>query len=154
MFVHGFTTEKYLRETTIPALERGLALSGRTRAAVELSFPTFMTTGQSDEESARADAAVRKQIAFYGSTPAYRPVLEAHGWGELQTELNALSKRGDWDGMGRLITDDVLDAFAVRAEPDDVAPELLKRYGDLVDRVSLYAPYLPNAALARVTAAL
>ena len=100
MFVHGFTTEKYLRETTLPALERGLAKSGRTRADIELSFPTFMVTGETDEEWQKADAAVREQIAFYGSTPAYRPVLEAHGWGEVQDELNALSKQGAVEGDG------------------------------------------------------
>ena len=141
MFVHGFTTEKYLRETTIPALERGLALSGRTRADIELSFPVFMVTGQTDEEWAKADAAVREQIAFYGSTPAYRPVLEAHGWGEAQDELNRLSKQGGWKEMGNVITDEILDAFAVQGSPKELPGLVLGRYGDLVDRISFYAPY-------------
>ena len=141
MFVHGFTTEKYLRETTIPALERGLALSGRTRADIELSFPTFMITGQTDEEWQRAEAAVREQIAFYGSTPAYRPVLEAHGWGEVQDELNRLSKQGAWKEMGKVITDDILDAFAVRGSAKELPGLVMGRYGDVVDRISFYAPY-------------
>jgi probable F420-dependent oxidoreductase len=141
MFVHGFTTEKYLRETTIPAIERGLAKSGRARADLELSFPTFMVTGATDEEWQKADAAVREQIAFYGSTPAYRPVLEAHGWGEVQDELNALSKRGQWTEMGKVITDDILDAFAVRGLPSELPGLVMARYGDLVDRISFYAPY-------------
>jgi probable F420-dependent oxidoreductase len=141
MFVHGFTTEKYLRETTIPAVERGLALSGRSRADIELSFPTFMVTGETDEEWQKADAAVREQIAFYGSTPAYRPVLEAHGWGELQDELNRLSKQGAWKEMGKVITDDILDAFAVRGSASELPGLVLARYGDLVDRISFYAPY-------------
>ena len=141
MFVHGFTTEKYLRETTIPALERGLAKSGRTRADLELSFPTFMVTGETDEEWQKADAAVREQIAFYGSTPAYRPVLEAHGWGEVQDQLNALSKQGQWKEMGKVITDDILDVFAVRGSPGELPGLVLGRFGDLVDRISFYAPY-------------
>jgi probable F420-dependent oxidoreductase len=141
MFVHGFTTEKYLRETTLPALERGLARSGRTRADIELSFPTFMVTGETDEEWQRADTAVREQIAFYGSTPAYRGVLEAHGWGEVQDELNRLSKQGAWKEMGKVITDDILDAFAVRGSTAELPGLVIARYGDLVDRISFYAPY-------------
>ena len=141
MFVHGFSTEKYIRETTLPALERGLAKSGRTRADLELSFPVFVVTGETDEEWQKADAAVREQIAFYGSTPAYRPVLETHGWGEVQDELNALSKRGAWKEMGKVITDDILDAFAVRGAAGELPGLILGRYGDLVDRLSFYAPY-------------
>jgi len=141
MFVHGFTTEKYLRETTMPAIERGLAKSGRTRADIQLSFPTFMITGDNDEEYQKADASVREQIAFYGSTPAYRPVLEAHGWGDVQDELNALSKRGEWKQMGKVITDDIVDAFAVRGSMSELASQVIDRYGDLVDRVSFYTPY-------------
>ena len=80
-------------------------------------------------------SATAKQVAFYGSTPAYRPVLEIHGWGELQTELNRLSKRGEWDAMGEMITDDVLEAFAVVAEPAKMAGALKARWGGLVDRM-------------------
>ena len=141
MFVHGFTTERYIREVTIPAIERGLARSGRVRADIELSFPTFMITGETDEEWQKADAAVREQIAFYGSTPAYRPVLEAHGWGEVQDELNALSKRGEWKQMGKVITDDVVDTFAVRGSAAELPALVMARFGDLVDRISFYAPY-------------
>jgi probable F420-dependent oxidoreductase len=141
MFVHGFTTEKYLRETTLPAIERGLARSGRSRADIELAFPTFVVTGETDEDWENADAAVREQIAFYGSTPAYRPVLEAHGWGEVQDELNALSKRGAWKEMGKVITDDILDAFAVRGSPAEIPGLLMGRYGQLVERLAFYAPY-------------
>ena len=141
MFVHGFTTEKYLRKTTIPALERGLAKSGRSRSDIELSFPTFMVTGETDEEWQQADAAVREQIAFYGSTPAYRGVLETHGWGEVQDELNRLSKQGAWKEMGKVITDDILDAFAVRGSAGELPGLVMARYGDLVDRISFYAPY-------------
>ncbi len=138
---HGFTTESYLREVTIPSVERGLATSGRTRADIQLSLPAFIVTGSTEEEHAAAAKGVREQIAFYGSTPAYRGVLDHHGWGDLQTELNALSKQGRWADMGTLIDDDILGTFAVVAEPDQVAAGLLARFGDVVDRVSFYAPY-------------
>jgi hypothetical protein len=100
-----------------------------------------VVTGTTEEEMAEADANVRRQIAFYGSTPAYRPVLELHGWGELQTELNALSKQGKWQEMGELVDDDILSAFAIVGEPEDIAPQLSARYGDVVDRISFYAPF-------------
>jgi probable F420-dependent oxidoreductase len=141
MLCHGFTTESYLREVTLPALGTGLDASGRTRSDVQLSLPAFVVTGGTEEEMAAAAKGVRGQIAFYGSTPAYRGVLAHHGWGDLQTELNAMSKEGRWKEMGRLIDDDMLAAFAVVAEPDDVADGLIGRYGDLVDRISFYLPY-------------
>ncbi len=88
-----------------------------------------------------ATKGTKQQIAFYGSTPAYRPVLECHGWGELQTELNQMSKEGRWEEMGELIDDDILHAFAVVAEIDDLAPEILRRFDDIIDRISFYAAY-------------
>ncbi len=141
MLVHGFTTERYLREVTLPAIERGLAKSGRSRSDFQLSYPAFVVTGSTEKEMTDAEVGVRRQIAFYGSTPAYRPVLELHGWGDLQTELNTLSKQGKWAEMGELITPDVLDAFAVAGAPDKVGRLLLDRFGDAVDRISFYAPY-------------
>ena len=142
MILHRFTTERYVREVTLPALERGFAKAGRTRADFELSGPLFVVTGTTDEEMASGRARARKQqIAFYGSTPAYRGVLELHGWGELGTELNALSKQGEWVEMGELITDEMLETFAVVAPPDAWPPRILARYGEVVDRLSFDAPY-------------
>ncbi|HZQ26729.1 MAG TPA: LLM class F420-dependent oxidoreductase [Acidimicrobiales bacterium] len=141
MLVHGFTTERYLREVTLPALERGWHKGGKTRADFQLSLPSFVVTGRDEAETERAATAVRQQIAFYGSTPAYRAVLDLHGWGDLQDELNRLSKQGEWEQMGRLITDDVLTTFAIVTEPGGVAKQLLSRFGDVIDRISFYAPY-------------
>jgi probable F420-dependent oxidoreductase len=141
LLVHGFSTERYMREVTLPALERGAAKAGKTRADLTVSYPGFVVTGTNDADMAAADKAVRQQIAFYGSTPAYRPVLELHGWGSLQTELNTLSKQGEWVKMGELIDDDVLDAFAVVAPIDQVAARVKERFGTIVDRFSFYAPY-------------
>jgi probable F420-dependent oxidoreductase len=141
VILHGFTTERYVREITLPALERGWAKAGKQRSDFEISGPLFVVTGTTDEELERAKSGTRQQIAFYGSTPAYRGVLELHGWGDLQDELNRLSKQGEWVAMGDLVTDDILDAFAVVAEPEDIPKALLARYGDVVDRLSFYAPY-------------
>ena len=141
VIIHGFTTERYVKEVTLPAIERGLKKAGRSRADFEISGPLFVVTGTTEEEFATAKQAVQQQVAFYGSTPAYRPVLDLHGWGELQPELNRLSKQGEWVKMGELIDDDVLNAFAVVAEPADIGPELIRRYAGVVDRCSFYAPY-------------
>jgi len=145
MLVHGFTTERYLREVTVPALQRGAQAAGRSTDDIELSLPAFVVTGTNEESMAAAADGVRSQIAFYASTPAYKGVLDLHGSGELSGELTALSKQGRWSDMARLIDDDLLDAFAVVAEPDAVAPALLQRFGDVVHRVSFYAPYATPA---------
>ena len=141
MLVHGFTTAQYLRQHTLPTLEKTFAESGRSRAAFELFLPALVVTGADDEQMERAADLVRRQISFYGSTPAYRPVLEEHGWGALSEDLHVLSKRGAWQEMATLIDDDVLDAFAVVAAPDKVAEGLHQKWGGLVDRLSLYMPY-------------
>jgi probable F420-dependent oxidoreductase len=141
IIIHGFTTERYVKEVTMPAVERGLKAAGRDRSSFQVSGPLFVVTGTSDEEITTARQGVKQQIAFYGSTPAYRGVLELHGWGDLQTELNALSKQGQWVEMGELIDDDILNTFAVVASPEGVAAELKRRYGGVIDRCSFYAPY-------------
>jgi probable F420-dependent oxidoreductase len=138
---HGFTTEKYLREVTIPALARGRAKAGKTMEGFEVVGPSFVVTGSNEAEMEAAAAGTRQQIAFYGSTPAYRGVLDIHGWGGMQDELNTLSKQGKWVEMGKLIDDEVLNTFAVVGEPEHVAPELHRRYGDVIQRISFYAPY-------------
>ena len=138
---HGFTTEKYLREVTIPALERGRAKAGKTLEGFEIVGPSFVVTGNDDGEMEKAAAGTRQQIAFYGSTPAYKGVLDIHGWGGLQEQLNALSKQGEWVKMGELIDDEILNTFAVVGEPEHIAPELSQRYGDVIQRISFYAPY-------------
>lgn len=138
---HGFTTERYLREVTLPALERGRAKAGKTMEGFEIVGPSFVVTGGSDADIETAATATRQQIAFYGSTPAYRKVLDLHGWGGLQDELNTLSKKGEWETMGTLITDEILDTFAVVGNPEAIAPELSSRYGDIIQRISFYTPY-------------
>lgn len=144
LMTHAFTTERYLREVTVPALERGLEKTGRKREDFAISHLLLTATGRTQEEMDRAIKGTRDQIAFYASTPAYRSVLELHGWGALGEELTALSKsaREDrWTVMGSLIDDDVLNAFAVVAEPDRLAAEIRRRFDGVVERVSFYTAY-------------
>ena len=151
---HAFTTDRYLREVTLPALAGGRT-AGVRPDAIRITGPALVATGRSPEELARAITGTRNRIAFYASTPAYRKVLELHGWGELQTELNRLSKQGEWDAMGELIDDTVLHAFATVGSPAAVAHGLRERYGDVVDRISLYMPYdVDPAQLGELTRAV
>ena len=107
IILHGFTTERYVREVTIPALERGWEKAGKSRSQTSRSPDRCSSSpATTEEELVAARAGTKQQIAFYGSTPAYRGVLELHGWGDLQTELNRLSKQGEWVTMGELIDDD------------------------------------------------
>ena len=150
IIVHAFTTEKYLRETTLPALERGFAKAGKKREDFEISYPCFVVTGRDEQEMEQARTATRQQIAFYGSTPAYKPVLDSIGAGELQGELNTMSKQGRWQEMGALVTDDMLDAFAIVEEPANIARAFRARYGDVVDRTSAAYGGLPRDARAEI----
>lgn len=134
MISHGFTTADYLREVTLPAIGRGLEKSGRSRDEFEVIIPAMVVAGASEDAFERSAAAVRSQVAFYASTPAYRPVLELHGWGDLQAEAHRMTREGRWDDMASLITDEILDAFAIVSEDIQRVPALLaERYGGLAD---------------------
>ena len=146
LLVHGFTTEAYLREHTLPALERGFAKAGRSRDNFEIVYPVFSITGNNEEEMEQATVKMREQVAFYGSTPAYKGVLDSIGVGDLQPELNAMSKQGRWQEMGHLITDDVLDKFAVRGTPTELAQQIKSRYGDIIDRTAASYTNMDQAA--------
>ncbi|MCV7054306.1 LLM class F420-dependent oxidoreductase [Mycolicibacterium gilvum] len=150
LLVHGFTTARYLREVTMPAVEAGLAVSGRSRGEFTTSYPGLVVTGADERGFTEALERVRHQIAFYGATPAYRAVLDLHGWSELHTELHRLSKTGDWATMTGLVDDEVLGTFAVLGEPKDIGAEVIRRFDGLVDRFTLYTPY-PLDEATRVT---
>ncbi len=154
MIAHAFTTESYLRNTTIPALERGFAKAGKSRADFEISYPVFVVTGQTEEELATAKVATAKQIAFYGSTPAYKPVLDSIGAGELQGDLNKMSKQGRWDEMGTLIGEDMIKEFAVIGEPHQIPAQIKSRYGDIIDRTSAAYAHLPKSDRMKLIAEL
>jgi probable F420-dependent oxidoreductase len=148
---HSMVSKRYLNEVTMPALLRGMQRSGRDRTGFEVSAEVMVATGETDAELAAAKTATRKQIAFYGSTPAYRKVLDLHGWGELHTELNRLSKQGEWDAMGGLIDDEMLAAFAVVGPVDTIGDALHARCAGVVDRV---LPIFYNASASCITAAM
>jgi probable F420-dependent oxidoreductase len=152
--VHGFCTERYLREVQLPAIERGREKAGKPLEGFEINTPGFIVIGDTEEEIAAGIAAAKSQIGFYGSTPAYRPVLELSGWEALGEELTRLSKSDGWDAMPELIDDEVLDAFTVTGTPEETGTELRERYGDVATRVVLAAGQVTAAQRERFAAAL
>lgn len=134
LLAHPFLTERYLHEVMVPALERGRAKAGKGMEGFEIGLSAFVALDDADVE------AVRRQISFYGSTPAYRPVLDLHGWGELQTELNGLSKQGRWDDMVGLVDDEVLAAMCSVGTATEVAADLQRRYGNVAQRIRFNRP--------------
>jgi probable F420-dependent oxidoreductase len=141
IIVHSFCTEKHFKEVMLPKLKRDLANNGKSLDNFEIQFPVFVASGESEEELEKSKADVKYRLGFYASTPAYRTVLETHGWGELQPRLNRLTKDGKWDQLPAMIDDEVLDAFAVVGEPLQVAQKLKDRFGTVVDRVALEAKF-------------
>lgn len=139
--VHPYHTVKYLAEVVRPAIAEGAAKAGREMSAIEISTSTFVILGATEAERAADREAMRAQIAFYASTPSYRGVLEAHGWGETGAALSALAAKGQWGEMPRLIAAEMLGTFAVEGTWADVGEKLRERYAGLADRVSLYRPF-------------
>lgn len=145
LIVHPFHSQPFLRDQQLPALARGMESAGRSADACALQISAIVVTGSTEEEYQAAAASVRGLLAFYGSTPAYLPALEAIGAGGLQKELNVLSKQGRWEEMTALVDDELLAAFAVTGEPATIAAGLEARYGDIAQRLGIYAPYsLPD----------
>ncbi len=147
LLVHPFHTEAFIHEHTLPLMKEGLALAGRERADFHLGIDAIVCAGRDEAELAVADDAVRWLLAFYGSTPAYRPVLDLMGQGDLQPELNRLSKLGQWTDMAALIEDDLIEAVALRGTPAQVGRQLLDRYDGIAERVALTVPYPAEPAL-------
>ncbi|MGI9101929.1 MAG: TIGR03617 family F420-dependent LLM class oxidoreductase [Terriglobales bacterium] len=141
LHVHPLHTTKYLREFVQPAVDEGLRASGRSRNDFAYATAAFVVVGDSEEERNRNADAVRQQIAFYASTRTYEPVLAAHGWEITGRELHERSLQGDWQGMTRLISDAMLDEFAVSGSYETIGAKLRERYAGLLDRVALYQPY-------------
>ena len=140
LIAHGFTTRRYLREVTLPTVRAGLARGGRAEKDFDLVYAPFVVTGADEESMAASAAVVRERIAFYAATPSYRGVLELHGWGDLQTSLNALARQGRWQEMGGLIDDEMLGAFAVVAPLDELPAAYARWVGGLADRTGFTPP--------------
>jgi len=145
-FAHPFNTRKSLLDNVLPALEGGLTRGGRSRESLDVICATLTVTADTEEEFEVSKLAARKQLAFYGSTPAYRPTLDAHGWGDLHLELNRLSKQGKWDDMTGLVDDEVLEAVAVVGERGEIAGKLKARLEGIADGVSLTHNRAPDPA--------
>ena len=157
LLVMPFGNKRFLHEVTMPAVREGLAAAGRslrTRGA-EGASDDFVVIPEIIVSVGDDHTAARRLLGFYGSTPAYRPVLEIHGWGDLQPELNALSKQGRWQEMGTLIDDDVLHTIAACGSPAEVAAHIRDRVDGISDRICLYQPGpVAPEALAEIVDAL
>jgi probable F420-dependent oxidoreductase len=143
LHVHPFHSEKYLRDIVLPAVEVGLHGSGRTRGDICLVGSAFVVTGETAAAMQVAREDVRRQLAFYASTPNYRVILECHGWGEIAKELTRRSVRADWEGMAALITDEMLEAFAIVGDSGEIPEKLRRRYSGLLDRLAIYEAFDP-----------
>jgi alkanesulfonate monooxygenase SsuD/methylene tetrahydromethanopterin reductase-like flavin-dependent oxidoreductase (luciferase family) len=141
LIVHPFNNQEFLANHAMPALQRGIERGQRTREDLTVSISAICITGNHEQEYLAARQTVANLLGFYGSTPAYRPPMDAVGMGELQPELNRLSKAGEWQAMGELIDEDFINAFAVCGEPQTIARQLWDKYGPYADRLSIYAPY-------------
>jgi alkanesulfonate monooxygenase SsuD/methylene tetrahydromethanopterin reductase-like flavin-dependent oxidoreductase (luciferase family) len=154
MIMHPFNSEKYIREVTLPAITEGLAKSNRTLDDFELDYAPLIATGVDEESIVTAREVARDRIAFYGSTEAYRPVFDIHGWGELQTELNQMNKRQQQKDMANLIDDEVLETIAIVGTPDEVVDAMKQRFADVIGRTGFSVPSLSDeqhtALLARL----
>jgi probable F420-dependent oxidoreductase len=150
-----FNTPAHFRQRTLPAIDRGLARAGRSRADLTVTGEVIVCCGRDEVELETARAAGRWLLSFYASTPAYRPVLEVEGWEELQPELNRLSKAGRWEEMPKMIDDTMLEALAAVGSPKEVAAAVVGRFGGLVDRVGFYTPYpVADETLAELVSAM
>ena len=135
---HPFHTPRYLREVIVPAIHQGITKASRAKTDVKISTSALVITSPEEE------AFIRTQIAFYASTPSYRPVMELHGWQDTAQQLSAHAARGEWADMPGLISPDMLREFAVITTPEDLPYALMERYQGLVDRLGLYIPFVPG----------
>jgi probable F420-dependent oxidoreductase len=141
LLVMPFNSDRHFRQRTLPAIREGLGRAGRKRSELTVTGEVIVCCGRDDAEVEAARLAGRWLLAFYASTPAYRPVLEVEGWEDLQPELNKLSKSGRWEEMPQMIDDTMLTTLAAVGSPKAVAAEVVDRFGGLVDRVGFYTPY-------------
>ena len=147
--VHSFHTARYLREVLLPAFRAGREGSGMTQP-LTLSCAVFVVTGEDAAAIDESRLLTKSQIAFYASTPSYRKVLELHGWADLIPRLNALLMRNRWQEMHNLISDDMLEQFAIIAAPNELPYALRERYHGLLDRAGFYFPFEPTDRSKRV----
>jgi probable F420-dependent oxidoreductase len=142
--VHPFHSPEYVLQTVKPAIAEGANEAGRDQERVVLATSVFVVAAESEEEAKEQRESVRARVSFYASTPTYRTVLEAHGWEDVGERLGAMAREKKWREMPALVTDEMLDAYAVEAAPEELGPALKERYEGLIDRVALYLPFVPG----------
>ena len=147
--LHGFCTKKYLTDAIMPRIEAGLAKAGRSREQYEISGGGFLATGPDDETVAKRFEWVRKRVAFYGSTPAYYPVLAVHGLEDLGHKLNAMVRQGKWDELAKEVPDDVAHLFCAVGRHDEIVGAIERRFGGLVDLLTTWGRRRRGAARSR-----
>ena len=123
----------------MPNIEQGLL-----KAGIELSSSIFVIPTDDRKEAERYESEVRQQISFYASTPPYRPVFDLEGWGDVADQLKAFAAKGRWAEMPPLVTDEMVDRLALRGTWEELPGKVLKKYADLLDRVSYYFPVVPG----------
>lgn len=142
--VHPLHTQRYLQEVICPNIGFGLTKHGRQRESIELCASIFAIPTDDPDQAAIHESEIRRQIAFYASTPPYRPVFELHGWGPVADNLRALASKGQWHEMHHLITDEMVDTLALRGSWEELPRQMLAKYTGLLDRVSYYFPFVPG----------
>lgn len=142
--IHALHTVRYLEEVAMPEIEKGLARSGRSREDFTLATAVFVIPTDDAKQAQAADAFVRQQLSFYMSTPAYRTVLALHGWEETSAKLSELARHGQWEAMPKLISDEIVEAFSVSGTWAELPGRIEQRYGNLIDRISYYLPFIPG----------
>ncbi len=150
LIVHPFCTERYLKEVIVPRLEPALTERGMTLQDFEIQYPIFIATGETEEEVANAKAGIKRRLGFYGSTPAYKPVLDLHGWGDLQPVLRRMTKENQWDQLANEISDEMVETFAVVGEPAEVARQVRARVDGIADSVTLDPRQSPDVLAAQM----
>ena len=135
--LHGFCTGRYYQEVIGPAIERGLASAGRARSELDVCGGGFIMTGPDEATVMKNREWVRYRVAFYASTPAYRPVMSLHGWDDLADKLLQMTKTGQWQKMAAEIPDEVLDELCVYTTYDELPAAIEARFGGLSDTVEL-----------------
>jgi probable F420-dependent oxidoreductase len=154
MIMHPFSSAKYMADVTLPAIEQGLQKSGRALTDFSLDYAPMVATAADEEGMEKAIANVRDRIAFYGCTVAYKPVLDIHGWGDIQDELIALNRQHRTADMAALITDDMVDTIAIVGNPAEVVAKMKQRFGGIVDRTGFAVQHLADDELKALIAEL
>jgi probable F420-dependent oxidoreductase len=145
LHIHPLHTPRYIEEFALPHVLTGMQQAGRSRDEIELSSSVFVVPTDDARQALQYEAGARQQIAFYASTPAYRVVMDLHGWAEIAEQLSRLAARGKWADMPRLVTDEMMDVFVVRGSWVELPAKIKAKYaGGLLDRVSYYVPFVPG----------